>query len=99
MSGEYRRLSFQGGATIEQGNDRIEVTAVLYANEEAPASSFSGTYELFDHTPRPQPGPVVIRFSSGDEADALITEAGPSSGRFEISEHLRPLPGYFAKPS
>jgi hypothetical protein len=85
------RLTFIGGTTIDQGDERVEVTAWLYAQGEAPASSFTGRYVLFDNSPEVRTGAALIQFSSGDEAEGVITHAGPRSGRFKINEPLREI--------
>jgi hypothetical protein len=94
-----RRLVFVGGATIDQGDRRVEVSAWLHASE-APASSFTGRYVLFDDSPEIHTGAALIQFSSGDEADGVITHAGQGSGRFNIDEPLRDISRQgFVKPS
>jgi hypothetical protein len=36
------RLVFQGGTTIDQGQERVEVTAWLYSKDAAPSVCFTG---------------------------------------------------------
>jgi hypothetical protein len=85
------RFVFQGGATIDQGQERVEVSAWPYSKEAAPAVSLAGHYHPFDNSPEIHTGPEPIVFSSGDEADCVITHASPTSGRFAIDGPLREI--------
>jgi hypothetical protein len=81
------RLAFLGDSTIYQEGQRFEVTAALFAEGSAPASSFFGHY-WNAVPPEVRTGPARIQFSDGSEADAMLATIDPDKGGFRISGYL-----------
>ena len=83
------RLAFLGTASVQQGLTKVEVTATLFAEGDAPSGSFFGHYEgVTAGQDELHSGGARIRFSDGSEADAVLAVVDQDTGGFRIHGHL-----------